>query len=148
MTAPGQFGPTIPLRAAPSEQQWEIIKLDQQFLNFAHFDPDVVTVGAASDPKADAAKVYEKKDLLTKTIHLKQIDFWFKQAGVISKDLTRTDTGLAYCKFQVKGILFADFLAMLDDLAATKELAVEDIKIQLQSCGLPGASKTAKAKGN
>ncbi|CAG9840113.1 unnamed protein product [Diabrotica balteata] len=144
MTTPGQFGPTIPLRAAPSEQQWEIIKLDIQFLNFAHFEPDVATVVAASDPKAEKV-VYEKKDLLTKTIHLKQIDFWFKQAGVISKDLTRTDTGLAYSKFQVKGILFADFLTMLDDLAASKELSVEDIKIQLQSCGLPGASKTAKA---
>ncbi|XP_050518105.1 uncharacterized protein LOC114327655 [Diabrotica virgifera virgifera] len=145
MTTPGQFGPTIPLRAAPSEQQWEIIKLDIQFLNFANFDPDIVAVMAPQDPKQDAAKVYDKKDLLTKTIHLKQIDFWFKQAGVLSKDLTRTDTGLAYFKFQVKGILFADFLTLLDDLAETKELSVEDVKLQLQSCGLPGASKTAKA---
>ncbi|XP_057661936.1 tubulin polymerization-promoting protein homolog isoform X2 [Diorhabda carinulata] len=137
-----QVGPS-----AGPDAQLEIIGLDQQFVNFCNFQPDLVGTPPPSDAKskAEALKPFDRMDLLTKTIYLKQIDFWFKQAGIFNKEITMTDTGLAYSKFLVKGISYMDFLDMLEDLCKAKEIELDDMKMKLQSCGLPGISKTAKA---
>ncbi|KAG5889161.1 hypothetical protein JTB14_038185 [Gonioctena quinquepunctata] len=100
------------------------IKLDQQFISFAKF----------GDTKADG-----------KTITLTQIDKWFKQAGVIDKKITTTDTGITFNKFKSKTIAYNDFLSFLEDLAKQKNLQVDTIKDKLQDCGLPGMNKATQA---
>lgn len=99
-------------------------RLDQQFANFAKF----------GDTKSDG-----------KTITLTQIDKWFKQAQVIDKKLTTTDTGICFNKFRSKTITYNDFMAFIEDLAKQKNIQVETMKEKLQSCGLPGTNKTTEA---
>ncbi|XP_023017643.1 tubulin polymerization-promoting protein homolog [Leptinotarsa decemlineata] len=100
------------------------MKLDQQFISFAKF----------GDTKADG-----------KTITLTQIDKWFKQAGVIDKKLTTTDTGITFNKFKSKTIGYTDFLNFIEDLAHQKNIPVDNIKEKLQECGLPGTNKSTQA---
>lgn len=100
------------------------MRLDQQFANFSKF----------GDTRSDG-----------KTITLTQIDKWFKQAQVIDKKLTTTDTGICFNKFKARTINYNDFLAFIEDLAKEKNIPVENIKEKLQNCGLPGTNKTTEA---
>lgn len=99
------------------------MRLDQQFANFSKF----------GDTKSDG-----------KTITLSQIDKWFKQANVIDKKLTTTDTGITFNKFKSKTINYTEFLNFLEDLAQQKNIPVENIKDKLQTCGLPGTNKATQ----
>lgn len=100
------------------------MKLDQQFINFSKF----------GDTKSDG-----------KTITLTQIDKWMKQANVIDKNLTTTDTGICFNKFKSKTIHYADFLNFLEDLSKRRNVPLEEMKTKLQDCGLPGTNKTTQA---
>lgn len=101
-----------------------VIKLDQQFVNFAKY--------------GDSAKIDGK------TIMLSQIDKWFIQANIIDRKLTLTDTGLTFSKFKTRAIPYQDFLKFLEDLAEQKDIPMEQLKEKLQTCGVPG---TGKGKG-
>lgn len=57
------------------------MNLEQQFVNFSKF----------GDTKSDG-----------RTITLTQIDKWLKQAQVIGKKITTTDTGICFNKFKYK----------------------------------------------
>ncbi|XP_059471663.1 tubulin polymerization-promoting protein homolog [Neocloeon triangulifer] len=77
------------------------------------------------------------------TITLKNADKWFKQAGVIAKKITTTDTGIAFNKFKGKTMNFDTFLKYLDELSS--KMAVEEIKEKLVDCGAPGTQGATKA---
>lgn len=98
------------------------MRLDQQFVNFA--------------------KMGESTKIDGKTIMLSQIDKWFIQADIIDRKLTLTDTGLTFSKFRSKAISYQDFLKFLDDLAEQKDIPVEQLKEKLQTCGVPGVTKS------
>ncbi|XP_044254984.1 tubulin polymerization-promoting protein homolog [Tribolium madens] len=100
------------------------MSLEQQFVNFSKF----------GDTKSDG-----------KTITLTQIDKWLKQAQVIGKKITTTDTGICFNKFKSKTIDCATFVKFLEDLAKQKSIPVAELKEKLTSCGLPGTSKTTQA---
>lgn len=99
------------------------MKLETQFVNFSKF----------GDTRSDG-----------KTITLTQIDKWFKQAQVIDKKLTATDTGICFNKFKSRTITYNDFLVFIDDLAKQKNIHLDIIKEKLQMCGLPGTNKTTE----
>ncbi|XP_071052714.1 tubulin polymerization-promoting protein homolog [Onthophagus taurus] len=95
--------------------------LDQQFANFARF----------GDNKSDG-----------KTITLSCSDRWMRQAKVLDmKTITTTHTGIAFNKFKTRAINYQNFLKYLNDLAASTDTDVEEIKEKLMACGMPGATK-------
>lgn len=99
-------------------------KLDEQFILFSKF----------GDTKADG-----------RTITLSQIDKWLKQANVLNKNLTTTDTAICFNKLKSKTINYKEFGAFLDDLAQRKNIPIEEIKEKLLNCGSPGTNKTTQA---
>lgn len=56
-----------------------------------------------------------------KLITLSQSDKWMKQAKVIDKQITTTDTGIHFKKFKAMKIPLSDYNKFLDDLAKTKK---------------------------
>jgi hypothetical protein len=97
------------------------MSLEQQFINFSKF----------GDTKSDG-----------RTITLTQIDKWLKQAQVIGKKITTTDTGICFNKFKSKTIDCSTFIKFLEDLASQKKIPVDELTEKLVTCGLPGTTKT------
>ncbi|XP_043211168.1 tubulin polymerization-promoting protein homolog [Amphibalanus amphitrite] len=81
----------------------------------------------------------------TAGITLSNADKWFKQAGVIPKMVTTTDTSICFSKLKQKKIDFKDFKKYLDDIAATKKIPLEELKSKLINCGDPGTNHATKA---
>lgn len=81
-----------------------------------------------------------------KLITLSQSDKWMKQAKVIDKKITTTDTGIHFKKFKAMKISFDDYNKYLDDLAKAKKVDVEEIKKKLAECGAPGVSSVSAGK--
>lgn len=108
------------------------VPLDVHFQNFAKYT--IKTVKDAIDLKSEDKE--KKKD--GKTITLRQIDFWFEQAKLFDRNLTRTDTGMTYIQFQAGCIAYPEFLLFLDSLSNTKEKDIEELKQKLMTCGMPG----------
>lgn len=75
-----------------------------------------------------------------KHITLSQSDKWMKQAKVIDKKITTTDTAIHFKKLKSMKLVVADYSKFLDDLAAAKKMDVADIKAKLSSCGAPGVA--------
>ncbi|CAH1366502.1 tubulin polymerization-promoting protein homolog [Tenebrio molitor] len=100
------------------------MSLEQQFINFSKF----------GDTKSDG-----------RTITLTQIDKWLKQAQVIGKKITTTDTGICFNKFKSKTIDCSTFIKFLEDLASQKKIPVDELTEKLVTCGLPGTTKTTQA---
>ena len=73
-----------------------------------------------------------------KHITLSQSDKWMKQAKVIDKQITTTDTGIHFKKFKQLKITFVDYKKFLEDLAKTKNVPMADIVSKLSNCGAPG----------
>lgn len=73
-----------------------------------------------------------------KLITLSQSDKWMKQAKVIDKQITTTDTGIHFKKFKAMKISLADYNKFLDDLAKTKKVELAQIKQKMAGCGAPG----------
>nr|CAI5840723.1 unnamed protein product [Callosobruchus analis] len=46
------------------------------------------------------------------TITLIQVDFWFKQAGIIDRRVTTRDVALCFNKLKTKRISFAEFCSV------------------------------------
>lgn len=99
-------------------------RLDQQFTHFSKFN----------DSKSDG-----------RTITLTKLDKWLKQAQLIDKHLTMTDTGICFNKFRSRTISYSEFLVFLEDLSARKNIPLDEIKFKLVDCGLPGFVKPPSA---
>lgn len=84
-------------------------------------------------------------------ITLSNIDKWFKQAGVFTKNFTTTDTGIHFGKLKEKKANYADFERFLEDVIKTKKLDPSEIKGKLINCGEPGhaagSTKTTNVGG-
>lgn len=76
-----------------------------------------------------------------KQITLSQSDKWMKQAKVIDKKITTTDTGIHFKKLKSQKVSFTDFNKFLEDLATTKKVELSEIKEKLANCGAPGVLK-------
>lgn len=73
-----------------------------------------------------------------KLITLSQSDKWMKQAKVIDKKITTTDTAIHFKKLKSLKVTFSDYNKFLDDLATTKKVDLAEIKQKLSNCGAPG----------
>lgn len=81
-----------------------------------------------------------------KLITLSQSDKWMKQAGVIDKKITTTDTGIHFKKLKIMKVSYVDYLKFLEDLAKTKSVELSEIKSKLAGCGAPGSNSGAKVR--
>ncbi|EDW95422.1 tubulin polymerization-promoting protein homolog isoform X1 [Drosophila yakuba] len=81
-----------------------------------------------------------------KLITLSQSDKWMKQAKVIDKKITTTDTGIHFKKFKAMKISLSDYNKFLDDLAKTKKVELSEIKQKLAVCGAPGVVSVSAGK--
>lgn len=75
-----------------------------------------------------------------KQITLSQSDKWMKQAKVIDKKITTTDTAIHFKKLKSLKVGFADYNKFLDDLATTRKVDLAEIKNKLATCGAPGVA--------
>lgn len=73
-----------------------------------------------------------------KHITLSQSDKWMKQAKVIDKKITTTDTAIHFKKLKSMKLSLSDYNKFLDDLATTKKVDLAEIKNKLANCGAPG----------
>ncbi|XP_026479324.1 TPPP family protein CG45057-like [Ctenocephalides felis] len=86
------------------------------------------------------------------TITLTQSDKWMKQAKVIGKEITTTDTGIclensSYNRSKIKKksrtLTFENYLKFIDDLALSKNVDSKEIKAKLKHSGMPGLAAGA-----
>ncbi|XP_026479318.1 TPPP family protein CG45057-like [Ctenocephalides felis] len=77
------------------------------------------------------------------TITLTQSDKWMKQAKVIGKEITTTDTGICFGKFKSRTLTFENYLKFIDDLALSKNVDSKEIKAKLKHSGMPGLAAGA-----
>ncbi|XP_061399443.1 tubulin polymerization-promoting protein homolog [Musca vetustissima] len=81
-----------------------------------------------------------------KLITLSQSDKWMKQAKVIDKKITTTDTAIHFKKFKAMKISYNDYNKFLEDLAKTKKVELQEIKNKMASCGAPGVIHVSAGK--
>lgn len=73
-----------------------------------------------------------------KQITLSQSDKWMKQAKVIDKKITTTDTGIHFKKLKNLKLNIIDYTKFLEDLSKTRSVDMAEIKSKLTNCGAPG----------
>ncbi|CRK95875.1 CLUMA_CG009322, isoform A [Clunio marinus] len=117
----GSAKPATPASPSPAEGAGNI---KEQFKLFSKF----------GDVKSDG-----------KLITLSQSDKWMKQAGVIDKKITTTDTGIHFKKLKSLKVSYVDYQKFLEDLAKTKGVELSEIKSKLAGCGAPGSNSATKA---
>lgn len=78
-----------------------------------------------------------------KHITLSQSDKWMKQAKVIDKKITTTDTAIHFKKLKSMKISYADYNKFLEDLTTTKKIELAGIKNKLANCGAPGINQVS-----
>lgn len=76
-----------------------------------------------------------------KQLTLSQSDKWMKQAKVIDKKITTTDTAIHFKKLKSMKLSLADYSKFLDDLATAKKIDVAEIKEKMSNCGAPGVAQ-------
>ncbi|XP_021698602.1 TPPP family protein CG45057 isoform X2 [Aedes aegypti] len=81
-----------------------------------------------------------------KHLTLSQSDKWMKQAKVIDKKITTTDTGIHFKKLKSMKLSFADYNTFLEDLAKTKKVELDEIKSKMANCGAPGIHNATPGK--
>uniref|UniRef100_T1PFR8 Tubulin polymerization-promoting protein homolog n=1 Tax=Musca domestica TaxID=7370 RepID=T1PFR8_MUSDO len=124
-------GTSTPSPAPPSTEMAEMaleepkVTFQDQFKAFSKF----------GDTKSDG-----------KLITLSQSDKWMKQAKVIDKKITTTDTGIHFKKFKAMKISYGDYNKFLEDLAKTKKVELQEIKNKMASCGAPGVIQVSAGK--
>lgn len=87
------------------------------------------------DPKSDG-----------KHLTLSQSDKWMKQAKVIDKKITTTDTGIHFKKLKSMKLSIVDYNKFLEDLAKTKKVELDEIKSKMANCGAPGIHNATPGK--
>lgn len=78
-----------------------------------------------------------------KQITLSQSDKWMKQAKVIDKKITTTDTAIHFKKLKSLKVGFSDYNKFLEDLANTRKVDLAEIKNKLSTCGAPGVAQVS-----
>lgn len=78
-----------------------------------------------------------------KHITLSQSDKWMKQAKVIDKKITTTDTAIHFKKMKAMKLLVSDYNKFLEDLATTKKVDLAEIKNKMANCGAPGVAQVS-----
>ncbi|XP_026285275.1 tubulin polymerization-promoting protein homolog isoform X1 [Frankliniella occidentalis] len=117
-----------PASAAPAASSPPSAAFKEQFKAFSKF----------GDTKSDG-----------KHITLSQSDKWMKQAKVIDKTITTTDTGIHFKKFKLLKITLSDYIKFIEDLAKARKADVEELKKKMADCGPPGVtSAVAKSKAD
>lgn len=81
-----------------------------------------------------------------KHLTLSQSDKWMKQAKVIDKKITTTDTGIHFKKLKSMKLSFVDYNKFLEDLSKTKKVELDEIKSKMASCGAPGIHNATPGK--
>lgn len=81
-----------------------------------------------------------------KHLTLSQSDKWMKQAKVIDKKITTTDTGIHFKKLKSMKLSFVDYSKFLEDLAKTKKVELDEIKSKMANCGAPGIHNATPGK--
>ncbi|XP_055690297.1 tubulin polymerization-promoting protein homolog isoform X2 [Lutzomyia longipalpis] len=81
-----------------------------------------------------------------KQITLSQSDKWMKQAKVIDKKITTTDTAIHFKKLKSLKVGYDDYNKFLEDLAKTKGVNLEEIKTKMSNCGQPGVAHVTAGK--
>lgn len=81
-----------------------------------------------------------------KHITLSQSDKWMKQAKVIDKKITTTDTAIHFKKLKSMKLTLSDYNKFLEDLATTKKVDLAEIKDKLANCGAPGVPQVSVSK--
>ncbi|XP_052892475.1 tubulin polymerization-promoting protein homolog [Anopheles moucheti] len=110
--------------------------------------------GAAAKPASTAAfkeqfKAFSKfGDTKSdgKHLTLSQSDKWMKQAKVIDKKITTTDTGIHFKKLKSMKLTLEDYNKFLEDLAKTKKVELDEIKNKMANCGAPGVHNATPGK--
>lgn len=81
-----------------------------------------------------------------KHLTLSQSDKWMKQAKVIDKKITTTDTGIHFKKLKSMKLSFIDYNKFLEDLAKTKKVELDEIRNKMANCGAPGVHNVTPGK--
>ncbi|KAJ6641990.1 Tubulin polymerization-promoting protein like [Pseudolycoriella hygida] len=81
-----------------------------------------------------------------KHITLSQSDKWMKQAKVIDKKITTTDTAIHFKKLKSMKLALSDYNKFLEDLATTKKVDLAEIKNKMATCGAPGVPQVSAGK--
>lgn len=81
-----------------------------------------------------------------KHLTLSQSDKWMKQAKVIDKKITTTDTGIHFKKLKSMKLSFEDYNKFLEDLAKTRKVELDEIKSKMANCGAPGIHNATPGK--
>lgn len=81
-----------------------------------------------------------------KHLTLSQSDKWMKQAKVIDKKITTTDTGIHFKKLKSMKLSFVDYCKFLEDLAKTKKVELDEVKSKMANCGAPGIHNATPGK--
>lgn len=149
MSEPTSNGPPVPATTAPSVEL-AAMALDDK----TNGSPANGSAAASPAPPAAAATTTQGlKDQFTafskfgdcksdgKQITLSQSDKWMKQAKVIDKKITTTDTGIHFKKFKLQKIGFSDYKKFLEDLAKTRNIPMGEIVNKLSTCGAPGINQ-------
>ncbi|EDV95763.1 tubulin polymerization-promoting protein homolog isoform X2 [Drosophila grimshawi] len=81
-----------------------------------------------------------------RSITLSQSDKWMKQAKVIDKQITTTDTGIHFKKLKAMKVTLPDYNKFLEDLAKTRKVELSEIKKKMAGCGAPGVQQVSAGK--
>ncbi|SPP87072.1 blast:TPPP family protein CG45057 [Drosophila guanche] len=123
--SPAPEAPVAELAQLALEEEAPKVTFSDQFKAFSKF----------GDTKSDG-----------KLITLSQSDKWMKQAKVIDKKITTTDTGIHFKKFKALKISLTDYNKFLDDLAKTRKVELAEIKQKMAGCGAPGVAQVSAGK--
>ncbi|XP_050075488.1 tubulin polymerization-promoting protein homolog isoform X2 [Anopheles maculipalpis] len=113
------------------------------------------TNGAAAKPAISTAAFKEQFRAFSKFgdtksdgkhLTLSQSDKWMKQAKVIDKKITTTDTGIHFKKLKSMKLTLDDYNKFLEDLAKTKKVELDEIKNKMANCGAPGVHNATPGK--
>lgn len=113
------------------------------------------TNGAAAKPAVSTAAFKEQFRAFSKFgdtksdgkhLTLSQSDKWMKQAKVIDKKITTTDTGIHFKKLKSMKLTLDDYNKFLEDLAKTKKVPLDEIKHKMADCGAPGVHNATPGK--
>lgn len=79
------------------------------------------------------------------TITLSNSDKWFKQAKVIDKKITSTDTAIQWKQIAKtkKALNKKEYIQFLESLAKNKRIEVDEIKKKLEQCSAPASNTRA-----
>jgi len=81
-----------------------------------------------------------------KHITLSQSDKWMKQAKVIDKKITTTDTAIHFKKLKQMKLTHDDYNKFLEDLANAKKVNLAEIRTKMANCGAPGVLSVTAGK--